>query len=101
MKYDMKPHHLFALQTVVFLILLHTIPAYSQQKTGGDGDWTEVVRKAMPAVVSIDILDSNGAKLGSGTGFIVQSDGVIVTNHHVINEAYRLSVVTNSGERYE
>jgi S1-C subfamily serine protease len=101
MKYDGKSHHLFALKTIVFLVLLQAVPAYAQQRTSGEGDWTEVIRKAMPAVVSIDIFGSNGARFGSGTGFIVQSDGVIVTNYHVIREATRLSVVTKAGERYE
>ena len=99
MKYDRKSHHLLALKTIVFLTLLQAIPVYGQQKTSGD--WTEVIRQAMPAVISIDIFGSNGAKVGSGTGFIVQSDGVIVTNHHVIRQATRLSATTHAGERYE
>lgn len=101
MKFDREPRHLVTLKTIVFLILLQAIPAYAQQKTSGDGDWAEVIRKTMPAVVSIDILNSDGAKRGSGTGFIVQSDGVIVTNHHVVRAGTRLSVVTHAGERYE
>lgn len=101
MKFERKSHPLDALKTVVFLILLQAIPAHAQQKTSGDGDWTEVTRKSMPAVVSIEYLDANGAKFGGGTGFIVQSDGVIVTNHHVIRDGYRLSVVTRAGERYD
>jgi S1-C subfamily serine protease/tetratricopeptide (TPR) repeat protein len=101
MKFDRAPRQLVTLKTIVFLILLQAIPAYAQQKTSGDGDWAEVVRKTMPAVVSIDILNSDGVKLASGTGFIVQSDGVIVTNHHVVRAGTRLSVVTHAGEKYE
>lgn len=101
----MKPgryvRQLVILQVIAFLFLLKASPAVAQQTTGGEVDWTDLIRKAMPAVVSIDILDSNGNKFGSGSGFIVQSEGVIVTNHHVVREGSRLSVVTHAGETYE
>lgn len=101
MRLKWEPRQLIALKAILFLISLQAFPAYAQQKPSGDGDWTEVTRKSMPAVVSIEIINASGAKLGGGTGFIVQSDGVIVTNHHVIRDGYRLSVVTRDGERYE
>ena len=38
---------------------------------------------------------------GSGTGFFVSSDGYIVTNHHVIKGANKITVTTPSGESFE
>jgi len=38
---------------------------------------------------------------GSGTGFFVSSDGIIVTNNHVIDGAEEISVTVPSGETYK
>ncbi len=40
-------------------------------------------------------------KIGSGTGFLITSDGMIVTNKHVISdENAEYSVITNDGKEY-
>ena len=36
----------------------------------------------------------------SGSGFILTSDGYVVTNHHVIADATKVSVITNDGTEY-
>src|SRR5207244_1135906 len=38
-----------------------------------------------PSVVRIVVRDQNGAELGSGSGFVVSSDGKVVTNYHVVH----------------
>jgi S1-C subfamily serine protease len=43
----------------------------------------------------------NGEGVDLGSGFIVKSDGVIVTNHHVIAGAYPARVKTKSGDIFE
>ncbi|MBX3178589.1 MAG: DegQ family serine endoprotease [Candidatus Hydrogenedentes bacterium] len=39
--------------------------------------------------------------MGSGSGFIISSDGYIVTNHHVAGEADALSVTLEDGRRFD
>jgi serine protease Do len=69
-----------------------------------------VVRKVLPAVVNVttDVFQPDqlgGAQQGQGvgTGFIVRSDGVIVTNCHVVEQATRISVFTSAAKpvRYD
>ncbi len=38
---------------------------------------------------------------GMGSGFIVDPDGYVVTNHHVIEQAEKIQVIMNDGERYD
>jgi serine protease Do len=57
-----------------------------------------VVKRVLPAVVDVttDIFQS-GASTGQGvgTGFVVRSDGVIVTNCHVVEHASKITVFSS------
>ncbi len=47
-------------------------------------DVKDLAREAKPAVVLLKVLDRFGNDVGVGSGFFITSDGVVVTNHHVI-----------------
>ncbi len=57
----------------------------------------EIYQLAKPAVVSILALDSQFKSLGTGTGFFVSADGLLVTNHHVIDDATILVIKFHDG----
>ncbi len=64
----------------------------------------DAVSKAKNAVVKIDIQKKKDGKLspaGSGSGFIFSSDGLFLTNSHVIHGADRLEVTLLDGTREE
>ena len=61
-----------------------------------DGDIQAILRKVQPAVVRIDVNSSDGT--GTGTGFIVASNGVIVTNAHVAGDAFSIKVTLADGK---
>jgi len=79
------------------------------------------IKKVMPSVVSIIVYDhqttasidlnsgqlatsTNRVQLGSGTGFLISSDGLIITNKHVVDIADtktgEFRVILNSGKQY-
>ena len=57
-----------------------------------------IIADAMPAIVSIRADTPDG--VASGTGFLVDPSGVVVTNLHVIEGATRVSIKLHSGEQH-
>jgi len=50
-------------------------------------DLKALAKKARPAVMLLVVSDANGKEIATGTGFLVSSDGKLITNHHVIEGA--------------
>jgi len=59
----------------------------------------ELAAKTKPSVVLILTFNAAGAKLGSGTGFFVSTDGRVVTNHHVIEGAAKVVASLSDGRK--
>ncbi len=49
------------------------------------GSVADIAQRVLPSVVSISAQSSNGG--GTGTGFVIDSTGYILTNNHVISDA--------------
>ena len=66
------------------------------EKEGGSALTSEAIyRKCAPATVSIVSAATSGDHIGSG--FLVSTDGYILTNHHVVENASRVHILTESG----
>ena len=50
-------------------------------------DLKALAKKARPAVMLLVVSDANGKEIATGTGFLVSSDGKLITNFHVIEKA--------------
>lgn len=61
----------------------------------------QIAQLAKAATVQIRSLDASGRENGSGSGFFISPDGMIVTNFHVIEEAAALQVERDSGEIFD
>ncbi len=60
-----------------------------------------VAAKALPSVVSITATGETADSGGVGSGVILDTDGNILTNYHVIEGASTLAVSTDDGASYE
>lgn len=60
----------------------------------------DISKIASNAVVYIETADKNNKLYASGSGFIVDKDGIVVTNYHVINNAYSAMVKLADGRTY-
>jgi S1-C subfamily serine protease/Tfp pilus assembly protein PilF len=63
-----------------------------------DLDPAALFAKASPAVVTIDVMNSEYQKEAFGSGFVVSPDGIIVTNHHVLHAGRRGLVHFSDGK---
>jgi tetratricopeptide (TPR) repeat protein len=50
-------------------------------------DLKALAKKARPAVMLLVVSNAAGREIATGTGFLVSSDGKLITNHHVIEGA--------------
>ena len=59
-----------------------------------------VASQAIPSIVTVQNLDEELGRAGSGSGVVISSDGFIITNHHVIDGADTLKVIMSDGLSY-
>jgi len=82
--------------TVVMVRAASALP----QKQTVEKDIPSVAREALKSVVVIETKDGVGKSLAQGSGFIVSSDGEVVTNYHVIKGAASAEVRFPDGASY-
>ena len=73
-------------------------PVAQQQPT--EPSTEELFRLASPAVVLIQVFDAAGKKRSQGSGFVVATDGSVVTNYHVIRGAFSALARTQDGSSW-
>lgn len=76
-------------------------PQKPPKKKEEPGDLTpaELFKKLAPSVVTIAV--KAGDAEGGGTGFLIDRQGTIATNHHVVGEAQSVSIRFINGASYE
>ena len=76
-----------------------SFPSSSPSFATGQHAVVEVVDRVLPAVVNV--VSEGGGGRGEGTGFLVRSDGIVVTNYHVVERATRVTIITSEEEPRE
>jgi len=82
----------------------HAAPAYDTEEQQN----IAVYKKALPSVVNItstavafDFFYGPVPQQGQGSGFILNKDGLILTNNHVIDNAQRVEVMLSDKHKYK
>lgn len=87
----------FMIGTSVFIVpnsaLATPVVLYNQDAI------TEIYDRASPAVVQISVSRESGSPRGQGSGFLIDEEGHMLTNNHVVSGAARVQVILDSGTR--
>ncbi|MFH1639246.1 MAG: trypsin-like peptidase domain-containing protein [Chloroflexota bacterium] len=84
------------------------VPSQAPVSNAALPDMVAVVDRVKPSVVVIDVI-ARGYDIfnfpvtqeGAGSGWIVDSDGLIVTNNHVVSGAQEINVTLSDGRSFE
>ena len=71
----------------------------SSTQVADGSDWVTVAKNVNNSVVSILVTTSEGSARGSGA--ILDTDGHVVTNNHVVSDASKIYVTLSDGSMYE
>lgn len=78
---------------IAFVVCLTATIACSSSARGQElMDLSELVKEVKPSVARVQSLDEKGKPRGHGSGFIVDSSGIICTNYHVIEGAKGITI---------
>src|ERR1700722_1147963 len=83
---------------------VHSSPTFARPDDGALLDAysravTHVVDAVGDAVVRVDVRDAQGRKAGTGSGVVLASDGLILTNSHVVAGHQRVELALTDGRR--
>jgi len=57
-----------------------------------------IAARVLPSVVSIETMSGSGG--GSGSGFVIDPNGYLLTNNHVVADAMTIKVILNDGREH-
>jgi hypothetical protein len=77
-------------------------PAHTGEAPSRTGDRTpaDLFKQLAPSVVTI-FVKGRGGEESSGTGFVIDNNGTLATNHHVINRGQTVVIKFHNGARYD
>ena len=99
-----KPTSSIQRSEVAAIVVRMANASYRQSLTltgSGGQSSSAIAAKCAPAVFYIELYDAEGEKLGSGSGFFIDSSGIAVTCFHVIELASSAKITTKDGKKYD
>jgi S1-C subfamily serine protease len=89
----------YAETTLITVFILWAATAVAQEHDFRK-DIPSIAREALKSVVTVETRDGQGKPLSQGSGFVVSSDGKVVTNYHVIQGATSAEIRFPDGASY-
>ena len=74
------------------------LPVAQRSASAGNNQIVDIAERIRPAIVQLDV-DTADSK-GSGSGVMIRSDGEILTNNHVVQDARSITVIMADGKEY-
>lgn len=74
-------------RTALLCLICATAALHNLRAETESIDLKALAKKARPAVMLLVVSDAAGKEITTGTGFLISSDGKLITNHHVIEGA--------------
>ncbi len=81
-------------------LVLACVMAVGFTAANADEKLVDLVKKVKPSVVLIETFDKGGEPIRQGSGFFISNKGHIITNLHVVENAYWANVKTTAGRNY-
>jgi serine protease Do len=97
----MRPAPVLSLILVVSLFCFGHATEPQTTETSTASDLTALIEKVRPSIVTIRVNGRDGDHLQMGTGFIIESTGLIVSNFHVIGEGRPFTLETATGRKLD
>jgi S1-C subfamily serine protease len=73
----------------------------TSEGSGGPTDVSTIAARVDPAVVDVNVTFNYQSAEGAGTGIVLTSNGLVLTNNHVIDQATKISVTdVGNGKTY-
>ena len=76
------------------------IPQPSNGGASASGNEQAIVNKVAPGLVIIDTTLQYNGEQAAATGMVIRSDGLVLTNNHVIEDSTAITARTANGHRY-
>ncbi|MCG8650004.1 MAG: serine protease, partial [Pirellulales bacterium] len=83
-------------RTVVLLGCIQSAPLGAQENVT---PLQKLIEQTRPSIATIRLTGRDGNELGIGTGFVIDSAGLVATNLHVIGEGRSFTVEMSSGRK--
>ncbi|MEI8388898.1 MAG: trypsin-like peptidase domain-containing protein [bacterium] len=84
---------------IMLISILNGQPTFAENYTNDELNTINVYENVSPSIVSVDVDINDG--ISSGTGFIVDQAGTILTSGHVIEGHKKIKITLSNGEKYD
>jgi len=85
-------------KTTIILVMLYVAISIYCTITFAQTEISDLAKKVVSSIVTVNIFNREGKWRGGGTGFFVKEEGLLVTNRHVIDGKVRALAKLSSGE---